>query len=306
MRSRGGDRLLQVRVDPAQTLDRAVQHEQRGDERQEIAGRERARADLCRCRTTAAPAMAMPPRNSMIGGSGETALVTFMLVRYRRWDAVENRSASCCSALNALTMRWPVKASAVRCERCSSCFLAASRRPSHALSEPYQRIDDQRRTGEATSASRAVEVEQQGRYPMSDKPSRSRSPTVSETACCTWLTSFVTRDISCPAGPAAEEGRPTDRGCGGRAGCEDRGRPAGRCRSSGRSKSTIPMPFDQIGRDDRAGPEREPHPVRVGKNIVDDRLNEIGDVSRGCPIRQHRDEGRHEPAPVGPRVAKEA
>ena len=34
--------------------------------------------------------------------------------------------------------------------------------------------------------------------PTTDSPSRIRSPIVSETACWTWLTSFVMRDISRP------------------------------------------------------------------------------------------------------------
>jgi hypothetical protein len=33
---------------------------------------------------------------------------------------------------------------------------------------------------------------------MADSPSRSRSPIVSDTACCTWLTSLVVRDINWP------------------------------------------------------------------------------------------------------------
>ena len=33
---------------------------------------------------------------------------------------------------------------------------------------------------------------------MSESPSRNRSPIVSDTACWTWLTSLVIRDINCP------------------------------------------------------------------------------------------------------------
>ena len=42
---------------------------------------------------------------------------------------------------------------------------------------------------------------------MSASPSRSRSPTVSDTACWTCDTSLVTRDISCPVDAPAEERR---------------------------------------------------------------------------------------------------
>ena len=77
----GGDRLLQVGVDAAQLLGRPVGQEQRRDERREVARRQPALRDLRGCRTRAPPAIAMPPRNSITGGSDESALVTFMLVR---------------------------------------------------------------------------------------------------------------------------------------------------------------------------------------------------------------------------------
>ena len=53
----------------------------------------------------------------MSGGSTDTVLVTFRLVRYRRCDARSKRDASCASAPKALTMRWPVKASMVMWDR---------------------------------------------------------------------------------------------------------------------------------------------------------------------------------------------
>ena len=69
-----------------------------------------------------AAARARPPMNSIIGGSADSTLVTFMVVRYKCWDARSNLPASRASAPKALTMRWPVKASAltwVICARAS-------------------------------------------------------------------------------------------------------------------------------------------------------------------------------------------
>ena len=57
----------------------------------------------------------------MSGGSSDSALVILMFVRYSRCEARLNRSSSRASAPNALTMRCPVNASAVTCDRCSSC-----------------------------------------------------------------------------------------------------------------------------------------------------------------------------------------
>ena len=68
----------------------------------------------------------------------------------------------------------------------------------HALPEPDERIHDERRAGHADQREPEVHVEHDRGVADEARPSRSRSPTVSDTACCTWLTSLVIRDISAP------------------------------------------------------------------------------------------------------------
>ena len=77
-------------------------------------------AEISRLPYHNAAATATPPSNSMSGGRAAIAPVTFILIRNKRCDASRNRPTSYASALKALTMRWPVNASAVMCDRCSS------------------------------------------------------------------------------------------------------------------------------------------------------------------------------------------
>ncbi len=64
--------------------------------------------------------MPKPPSSSISGGRLDSAAVTFMFVRNSWYPARANCSASFFSLPNALTMRWPVNASALMCESCSS------------------------------------------------------------------------------------------------------------------------------------------------------------------------------------------
>ena len=63
------------------------------------------------------------------------------------------------SAPNAFTIRWPVNASAVTCERCSSSSWLRRRAPADALPEADERIDDNRRAGHAHEREPEVHVE---------------------------------------------------------------------------------------------------------------------------------------------------
>ena len=112
-------RLLQVGVDARQLLDRPVHQQQRRDERRELAGGQIARARSRGCRTTArrrsrrrretpSAAAAATARASPSGWCGTAS-----------HDARSNFAASRPSAPNALTMRWPVKASPATCDMCS-------------------------------------------------------------------------------------------------------------------------------------------------------------------------------------------
>ena len=58
-------------------------------------------------------------------------------------------------------MRWPVNAFGADVRQLLERLLAAPRRPPHALAEPDQRIDDQRRAGQADDRQPRVVVEQQ-------------------------------------------------------------------------------------------------------------------------------------------------
>ena len=105
-------RLLEVGVDAAQLLDRAVHHEQRGDERANSPVVERAPARSAR----------LPYQSSADDRDAAEELHQRRQRRQRAGDlhvgAIEpvrrlaKPLASCSSAPNALTMRWPVNASA--------------------------------------------------------------------------------------------------------------------------------------------------------------------------------------------------
>ena len=74
-------RLLQVGVHAAETLDRRVEHERREDEREKVALASSPPSAICCWPYQSSATIATPPRNSMIGGSSETVLVIFRLVR---------------------------------------------------------------------------------------------------------------------------------------------------------------------------------------------------------------------------------
>ena len=147
-------------------------------------------------RTTSSATIATPPRNSIIGGSSDTVLVIFRFVRYSRSDAAPNRSASCRSAAERLDDAVAGERFRRQMRQVLEMFLAPPRRAPDPLAQTDERIDHQRRAGQGDERQPPVEVEHQRR--------RNRSPTglaqkiadVSETACCTWLTSLVMRDIS--------------------------------------------------------------------------------------------------------------
>ena len=117
----GGHRLLQARVHAAQLLHRRVHHEGRGQERRELPLRQRPLdGDLMAAvpdqghdgqprRAAPSAAAGSRARASPSGSSGRDAAT--------RGGTAALRAPS---APNAFTMRWPVNASAVTCDRCSS------------------------------------------------------------------------------------------------------------------------------------------------------------------------------------------
>ena len=143
--------------------------------------------------------IATPPRNSMIGGSTETRARDLQVravqaVRTRR----ANRSASCALRAERLHDAMAGEGLGGQVRQMLEMLLAAPGRSAHALPQPDERIDDERRAGHRHQRQLPVELEHRDDPADRGSPSRIRSPTVSETACWTWLTSFVMRDISWP------------------------------------------------------------------------------------------------------------
>ncbi len=145
----GRNRLLQAGVHAAELLDRAVHHERRGQKRREGAGREIARRDPAGPYQSA-PTAARPPMNSMRGGSADRAPVIRMFVRYteQRREAEPLRLPR----LRAERLHDPVPGERLRAQvrQVLEFLLAAPRGPPHALPQPHQRIDDERRACRGT------------------------------------------------------------------------------------------------------------------------------------------------------------
>ena len=123
-------------------------------------------------------------------------------VRRRR-----NRSSSCPSAPNALTMRWPVNASAVTCERCSSSSWLLRVVLRMRLPESHQRIDDQRRAGDRDQREPRIHEEQIRREADDRQPFAQQIADRLRNRLLDLV--HVVRDPrhQLPGRPAAEEGR---------------------------------------------------------------------------------------------------
>ncbi len=132
--------------------------------------------------------------------------------------------------------------------------------------------------------------------------SRSRSPIVSETACWIWVTSLVTRDSSWPRGATGEEAGRLAEDVGEQRIAHvaddelaDVGHPVG----------------GQVGADALHQVDGDQHrrhfqdAALADEDVVDDVLDQLGDVAGGRAVGDHRDERRREPASIGPRVPQE-
>ena len=212
----------------------------------ELARRQPAARNLAGCRTTAPPAMPKPPSSSISGGRLDSAR-RHLHVRAEQLIAGARRtcSASCSSVPNALTMRWPVNASALMCDSCSSASWLRRVVRAHALAEPDQRIDDQRRAGQADERQPRVVVEQQRR--VADQRQRLAREVADRLRHRLLHLADVVVDARHQLAGRARARRtpPTGRGCGGRARCADPSRRAGRRRPSGTTRRTTPMPLSR-------------------------------------------------------------
>ena len=118
--------------------------------------------DLRCCRTRARrPSRCRPGTPSPAAATTARSSPSCWCDRARRRPA-RTAPPRCPSVPNALTMRWPENASAARRARASrgAPGCACVRAP-HLLPEPHERIDDDRRAGEADQRQPRIGVEQQ-------------------------------------------------------------------------------------------------------------------------------------------------
>ena len=187
-------------------------------------------------------------------------------------------------------------------------LLAAPRRPPHALAEPHERIDDERRGHEHDEREPPVEIEQQrgvARRPPATRATRSAS--VSDTACL-HLVDVVrdARDQLTRRAPR-EERRGLIEDVAGTARCADRARRAGRRRPSGSWRRSRRCPSGSTraricSRD----------PAAIARAVdANSRASKIGlDAARcrGTPSRPRRRpsrRARRSAGPIRPGVAKQ-
>jgi hypothetical protein len=226
----------------------------------------------------------------MSGGSTLSALVTRMLVRYRR----------CAERLHD-----PVTAErfGALVRHVFERFLAAARRPAHALPEPHQRIDHERRAGQAHHREPGVGIEQQKRE------ADDRERLAHQIAHRLRDGKLNLRDIV---------GQPRHQPSGRLARKERRRLPQNvseehvaqvlddalsnvghQVRRQVRADT-----LEEVQHEDRRRDESER--LARGQDFVEDRLDEICDAGRRDAVHDHRHDRAGQPAPIGPGVLEQA
>ena len=183
-------------------------------------------------------------------------------------------------------------------------FLAAPRRPPHALAEPDQRIDDQRRAGEADDRQPRVVVEQQRR--VADQRQRLARQIAGRLRHRLLHLADVVVDArqQLAGGAVREEAGRLVRGCAGRARCAGPSRRAGRRRPSGTTRRTSRCP--SAGRRRRSPRRRAPTSCCCGSTLSKIGLMSAGQAGRADRVDDHPDDRPRQPAAIRPRVAEQA
>ena len=117
--------------------------------------------DLAATPYQSAPTAASPPMNSISGGSADSALVIRMFVRYSSCDAAAEPRGLARFGAERLDDAMAGERLGGQVRDVLELLLAAPRRPPHALPEPDERIDDERRRRHADERQPPVEVEQE-------------------------------------------------------------------------------------------------------------------------------------------------
>ena len=194
-------------------------------------------AAISRLPYQSAAAIATPPSSSISGGSARQRARDLHVRPVQRSDARSNFSASRASAAERLDDAVARERLGADVRHVLERFLAAPRGAPHALPEPDQRIDDQRRARSGRRAPAGRRSRTAGRRTRRSPATRASDRRWSPTRRAAPGRRRWSPGTSAARWCAARRSRPTDRGCGENSVAAGRGRRAGRRRPSGTRKS---------------------------------------------------------------------
>ena len=307
---RRGDRLLQVRIDAAELLDRTVHHESRDDEREEVALRHATGADpvapVPDQRHDSDAAEKLHERRQHrhrarhlqigpiqpLGGPPESR--RFVGFGAERLDDAMARE------------RFDGDVGEVR-----ELFLDAATRAPDSLAEPHQRVDHDRRAGDDDEREPGVVVEHQGRKPHDGEPFAQEVPDGLRHRQLDLLDVVGDPRQQLTARPPAEEARRLIQDVPEQlvAQVPDHSLPHVGHQIG---REVRPEALEEVDHQDRDAPGAqidahagERQVEAVAEDAVEERLDEGDEPGRRRGVEQHGHDSRGEAPPIGTRVGEQ-